>query len=137
MATAPIAPTASFGGNATANLRLDDLLRVLLTELTHQDPFKPVENKDFMSQIAQFATLNSSQELNQSISQLLTLQALSQTVGLIGREVSATTPEAGTVNGEVRAVEFVDGVPLLTIADKDTDRAVVRVPIGALQTIRP
>ncbi|HEY5760118.1 MAG TPA: flagellar hook capping FlgD N-terminal domain-containing protein [Steroidobacter sp.] len=129
MATAPIANIA----NAASNLRLDDLLRVLLTELTHQNPFKPVENKDFMGQIAQFASLDSSQRLNQSIDQLLTLQAMNQSVGLIGRRVSARLENGTTISGVVDMLELVNGLPRLTI---DSNGQLIRnVAIGQLLTV--
>jgi flagellar basal-body rod modification protein FlgD len=84
-----IAPVGSdlLQANATAGLKLDDLLRVLLTELTHQDPFKPVDNKDFMAQIAQFASLDSSRQLNDNLVQLLSVQALNQS-GSMSRRIS-------------------------------------------------
>lgn len=127
-----IDPTASL---ATAGLRLQDLLNVLLTELTHQDPFKPVDNKDFMAQIAQFASLETSQQLNDSIGQLLALQALNQSVGLMGKTVSATIGN-DTVNGTVIAISLDSGAPRLTIRGTD-DRVFTDVAIAQLQTIRP
>lgn len=111
MATTPISPTAS----ATGNLQLNDLLQVLLTQLTHQDPFKPIDNQDFMAQIAQFASLDATQQLNQNVSQLLTLQAIGQSVGLIGKTVTATIGDGTPVTGKVIALTLANGVPRLTI----------------------
>src|SRR6185503_20226966 len=100
--------------SAAAGLRLEDLLQVLLTELTHQNPLKPVENKDFMAQIAQFAALDSSQRLNGNIEQLLLVQAINQSVGLIGRTVTAVN-DTGEFTGKVVAMSLADGVPRMTI----------------------
>jgi flagellar basal-body rod modification protein FlgD len=127
-----IGPTSQLA--TRASLSLDDLLQVLLTELTHQDPFKPVENKDFMAQIAQFAALDTSQQLNQNIVQLLALQALNQSVGLIGRTVSAAT-DTGTIAGKVTAITLKDGAPRLTITT--SNGVVPDVAIGQLLTIQP
>ncbi len=128
MALDPIAATAS------ANLRLDDLLKVLLTELTHQDPFKPVDNKDFMGQIAQFASLETSQQLNDNIVQLLALQALNQSVGLMGKQVTAIT-DAGPVRGRVTAISLTDGAPRLTL---DVNGQFINdIAIGQLQLVQP
>src|SRR5688572_14581119 len=63
-AMATIDATSGITAAAAAQLRLDDLLRLLLTEFTHQNPLKPVENKDFMGQMAQFASLETTQQLN-------------------------------------------------------------------------
>jgi flagellar basal-body rod modification protein FlgD len=136
MATAPIGSATELASAASARLKLDDLLRVLLTELTHQNPFKPVDNKDFMAQIAQFASLDSSLRLNTSIEQLIALQAVNQSVGLIGRVVSANTDQ-GVVNGRVTALSLVGGVPRMTIAeDGGNGRVFTNIAIGDLQTVR-
>lgn len=41
-------------------LQLEDFLDLMVTELTHQDPFKPMENSELASQISQFATVSGS-----------------------------------------------------------------------------
>ena len=117
-----------------AGLKLDDLLRVLLTELTHQNPLKPVENKDFMAQIAQFASLDTSQRLNENIEQLLLVQAINQSVGLINRTVTVRT-EGGELTGKVTAMSLTGGVPRLTVTDSS---GIVRqnVAIGDILLVR-
>jgi len=134
MATPAIGPTSGIAASATQNLKLDDLLQVLLTELTHQNPFKPVDNKDFMAQIAQFASLETSQQLSQNIEQLVALQAMNQSVGLIGKEVTATT-DTGTERGKVTALSLANGLPRLTILTPD-QRQVVGIAIGQLQLVQ-
>jgi flagellar basal-body rod modification protein FlgD len=136
MATASIAATPNIGASAASSLKLDDLLKVLLTELTHQDPFKPVDNKDFMAQIAQFASLDASQQLNQNIEQLVALQAVNQTVGLIGRNVSATV-NGVTVTGKVIALSLANGLPRMTVQNQETQETFANIAIGDLQTVRP
>ena len=79
MATS-IDPSSSVSASAASSLSMQDLLRVMLTELTYQNPLKPVENKDFMTQIAQFSSLDASQRLNQNLEKLL-----SQSKGLHSR----------------------------------------------------
>jgi flagellar basal-body rod modification protein FlgD len=132
MATPVIAPTSI--GDAAANLGLNDLLRVLLTELSNQNPLKPVDNKDFIAQIAQFTTLDVTQQLNQNMQQLLTLQAITQSVGLFGRTVSATLSSGTVINGQVIALQLSNGVPRMTIRANGQD--FTGIAIGQLQTIR-
>ena len=134
MAVTPVGSNL-LAAQATSGLKLDDLLRVLLTELTHQDPFKPVDNKDFMAQIAQFASLDSSRQLNDNLVQLLTVQALNQSVGLIGLRVSADLGGGQIVNGTVTAVDMQTGVPHVTLQD-DTGADIANVTLGQLTTIR-
>jgi flagellar basal-body rod modification protein FlgD len=135
MATAPVDSTSSVAGSATSSLKLNDLLKVLLTELTHQDPLKPVDNTQFLSQIAQFASLDASQQLNQNIEQLVSLQAINQSVGLIGRTVTATT-STGTVTGVVGTLSLSGSTPTFSIKTAD-GQVVPNVTIGQIQTILP
>ncbi len=132
MATSPIAPTGDLSSSAAGRLKLDDLLRVLLTELTHQNPFKPVDNKDFMGQIAQFASLDSSQRVSQGVEQLLTLQAINQSVGLIGKTVSATT-DGGTIRGKVTAMTLTNGLPRVTL--DSNGQITTGIAIGQIETV--
>ena len=71
-------------------LRMEDFLELMVTELTHQDPFKPMDNTELATQISQFATVSGIDELNQSFSSLsgslLSDQSL-QAANLVGRDV--------------------------------------------------
>lgn len=133
MATS-IDTTSSVAGSAASSLSMQDLLRVMLTELTYQNPLKPVENKDFMTQIAQFSSLDASQRLNSNLERLLSLQSVNQSVGLLGKTVSATT-DTGSVTGQVTALSLVSGDPQLTIKTT-TGETVSGIGIGQLETIR-
>jgi flagellar basal-body rod modification protein FlgD len=133
LATSPIGSSGSVS-SAASSLSMEDLLRVMLTELTYQNPLKPVENKDFMTQIAQFSSLDASQRLNQNLEKLLSMQSVNQSVGLLGKTVSATT-DTGSVTGKVTALSLVNGEPQLTITTTDGN-TVANIGIGQLETIR-
>ena len=46
------------GTNLRANgMNQEDFLKILLTQLTYQDPMKPMDNQEFMAQMAQFTSL--------------------------------------------------------------------------------
>ncbi len=98
----------------STSLSMQDFLNVLLTQLTYQDPLKPMDNDQFMSQIAQFTALEQTQEMNTGIQQLLANQAALQSVGLIGRTVDVTT-SSGSVTGTVTALSLSGTSPTLTI----------------------
>lgn len=98
MALASIANTPATQASA---LGLQDFMKILLTQLTYQDPLKPLDNQEFMAQMAQFTTLEQSQRLNDKLQQLVENQAALQSVGLIGRTIEFTsngTSRSGTVS---------------------------------------
>lgn len=101
--------------NLQANsLGMADFLKVLLTQLTYQDPLKPMDNQEFMAQMAQFTSVEQTQQLNNKIDTLITNQAALQSVGLIGRTVDVTTT-GGSLSGTVSALSLSGSTPLLTI----------------------
>jgi flagellar basal-body rod modification protein FlgD len=119
---------------ATSNIGLQDFLKVLLTQLTYQDPLKPVDNQQFMANIAQFTALGQTQELNVNVQHLLSNQAALQSVGFIGRTVDVTT-SAGTVTGTVRALSLAGAAPKLTI--QTTDGATINdVDLSQIVSVR-
>jgi len=99
---------------ATNNLGIQDFLKILLTQLTYQDPLKPMDNQQFMAQMAQFTTLQQTQQLNTNIETLINNQASLQSVGLIGRTVDITTT-TGNYTGTVTALSLAGSTPLITI----------------------
>ncbi|HEX5127893.1 MAG TPA: flagellar hook capping FlgD N-terminal domain-containing protein [Rhodocyclaceae bacterium] len=109
--------TAAATAAPTSTLGQADLLKIMLTELQFQDPLKPVDNTEFIAQLAQFTTLEQTKQLNDSIDTLLSMQAGTQSIGLLGRDVQVTLPQGGTVVGTVTSFTFVDGQPNLTIKD--------------------
>ncbi|MGY6277665.1 flagellar hook assembly protein FlgD [Methylomonas sp. MgM2] len=79
------------------SLGQEQFLKLLTTQLTHQDPMKPMENGEFLGQMAQFSTVSGIQDLQASFkdfaNSISSDQAL-QAAGLVGRYVSAPNQEA-------------------------------------------
>ena len=101
--------------SSRAQLNLQDFVRILSAQLNHQDPLKPMDNTEFLAQLAQFSSLEQSRQLNDKLDSLLSVQATGQSIGLIGRTVQAQTV-SGTVSGQVTQLSFTNGEPRLTIA---------------------
>lgn len=98
-----------------ASLGQSDFLKILMTQLQFQDPMKPMDNQAFLAQMAQFTTLSLTQQQNAKTDTLLTLQAATQAIGLIGKQVEVTT-STGQQIGSVTAIRFSsDGAPLLSV----------------------
>jgi flagellar basal-body rod modification protein FlgD len=91
-----------------------DFIRILVTQLSSQDPLHPTDPKDFVTQLAQFTTLEQTQQVTDGINNLLSIQASTQSVGLIGKTVDVTTA-SGTQTGTVTTITFSNGQPTLSL----------------------
>ena len=90
--TTPASPTVS---SALANgMTQADFLQLLTAQLQAQDPTNPVDNSQFVSQMAQFSQLSTSQDT------LTALNSLSTTIGG-ALQTSQTLGAASTLNHEV------------------------------------
>ncbi|MEN9868603.1 MAG: hypothetical protein RL748_4193 [Pseudomonadota bacterium] len=112
--------TSTSAVNQANSIGIQDFLRILSAQLNNQDPLKPLDNQEFLSQIAQFSSLQQSQQLNQKIDQLLAQQAATQSVGLLGKTVTfnngtGTGSSINTSTGQVSGLSFANGVASLSI----------------------
>lgn len=116
MAISPVSSAAS--AQNAYGLDFQSLLKIILTQLTYQDPLKPMDNFQFVSQLAQFAQLQQSQTLNDQITNLLSAQSALQATNLLGRTVDIDT-QSTTISGTVQAVSLATGQPTVTIKTPD------------------
>ena len=114
IATIGNAGAATTPTNPSANISIQDFLRILTTQLNNQDPLKPMDNTEFVAQLAQFTALQESQQTNDKLDSLLNIQSASQSVGLIGRTVTISSSGA-TQSGSVAALDFSSGQALLSV----------------------
>jgi flagellar basal-body rod modification protein FlgD len=73
----------------------DSFLKLLVTELRHQDPTQPMADKEFIAQMAQFSSLEQMQSINTSITSLNNKARTSEAYELIGKRVQAYNEETG------------------------------------------
>jgi flagellar basal-body rod modification protein FlgD len=125
------------GSEAATNafgLSFDALLKIILTQLTYQDPLKPMDNFEFVSQLAQFSQIQQAQTMNDRLEALVSAQATNQATGLLGREVDLPAGSA-TLSGKVTAVSFQSGAPTVTIETSD-GRTISGLAIGSITQVR-
>lgn len=86
-----------------AELGKDDFLKLLITQLSHQDPTQPLQDREFVAQMAQFSTLEQMTNMNGELSKVLGLLARSQAVNLLGKTVEILQGQS-SVTGRVEAI---------------------------------
>ena len=120
----------------------ESFMNLLVTQLENQDPSSPVQNEDFVAQLATFSSLSELEELNDNILAMITLNQsnallsqLTQGSALIGHDVNWTDPLTGQAKqGTVDSVRIEDGLAILNIAGEDVPLAAVDQILGAATT---
>ncbi|MBC7768231.1 MAG: flagellar hook capping protein [Phycisphaerales bacterium] len=131
----PSPSTASDGQSATDafGLGFEDLLQIVLTQLTYQDPLKPMENFEFVSQLAQFSQIQQTQTMSERILGILQAQAASQATNVLGRTVDIPAG-AGIISGRVESISFQTGEPRLTVETSD-GRTISNIALSSVSRI--
>ncbi len=81
----------------------DDFLRILITQLRHQDPTDPMDDKEFVAQMAQFSSLEQMTNLASDFTELASVLRAGQAENVLGRTVQVRTGDEA-VRGRVEAV---------------------------------
>jgi len=119
--------------NAASYLGKDAFLQLLITELQNQDPTDPMKDREFISQMASFSSLEQMQNMNTGFTALqntitntlMPNMLMQQASSLIGQQVSYPgTDEEGnavTLSGTVDKVVVSEGKPYCVINGKNID----------------
>lgn len=113
-----ITPSTNTGSSEASDafgLSFESLLQIVLTQLTYQDPLKPMDNFEFVSQLAQFSQIQQGQSMVDSLTALVSAQTTGQAAGLLGREVDVSTTQGTSITGEVTAASFASGSATITV----------------------
>jgi len=98
----------------------ESFLKLLVTELKHQDPTKPMEDKEFIAQMAQFSSLEQMSNLNKEVGNLLASSKASQAYGILGREVDTfDTEKKKRVSGMVSSVFYKGDELMLKVGNEE------------------
>lgn len=85
------------------DLGKDDFLQILITQLQHQDPTKPMEDREFIAQMAQFSSLEQMTNMSSQFTELSATLKGAQAMNLIGRDVEIVQGDT-LITGSVEAV---------------------------------
>ncbi|MFF2176954.1 flagellar hook assembly protein FlgD [Lysinibacillus sp. NPDC058147] len=120
-------PTKQTGNS---DLGKDAFLKLLITQLQHQDPTNPMDDREFISQMAQFSSLEQMQNMTKAMESLLASQQQTQLMSyttFIGKEVQwheltdkldeKNKPIINEGTGTIKSVKFVDGEPVFVLTD--------------------
>jgi flagellar basal-body rod modification protein FlgD len=101
--------TSSTSKSSTSSLGQDAFLQLLVTQLQYQDPLSPMDDKEFVAELAQFSSLEQLTEINTGIENLSSqneTQQLMGAVNFIGKTIEATGNAVSLSDGKATSVTF-------------------------------
>jgi len=98
----------------TQTLGKDDFLKLLVTQLRYQDPTKPMDDTQFISQMAQFSSLEQMQNMT-------TAMQTTQATSMIGKVVTWNSDDGIENIGTVKSVFVADGQTKLLVDSQKVD----------------
>jgi flagellar basal-body rod modification protein FlgD len=101
-----------------SNLRKDEFMKILMTQLQNQDPLNPMDDREFISQMATFSSLEQTMNMAKSIDKLVESQLISPIIQyshMVGKEVSYQDSDDKTQTSNVIAVSQKEGWAILEL----------------------
>jgi flagellar basal-body rod modification protein FlgD len=108
--------TLQAGGRKTNNtLGKDEFLKLLVVQLENQDPTEPVDDKEFIAQLAQFSSLEQMTQMNTALMNMIANYKTDLSYSLLGKQVEVLDRTTGeTAGGVVTEVSFDDKEPVIS-----------------------
>lgn len=109
----------------------DAFLKLLVTQLQNQDPMNPMQDKDFIAQLAQFSSLEQMMNMSKGFEDLGKSAIATQALSLIGQAVDYHDWHgSGVVTGVVESASFGSGGPKLKIGAEWVDLGDILIAYG-------
>lgn len=116
-------------GNGFETLKTEDFVKILITQLSNQNPLQPLEDNQLLQQISSIQALSSTSQLIDTLNAFGLNQNLGAASSLIGREVSAKVG-GSQVSGIVNKAVVEDGKVYLLVGDDN-----VKVPFDSVNSV--
>lgn len=118
-ATTPTSSTPATKAVAGGNLGKDDFLKLLTTQLQHQDPMNPTDDTAFIGQMAQFSALEQTTNMATALARYGDSQQIAQSIGLIGHSIVGADADGAPVTGTVDIVTLTGKGATLSVGGID------------------
>jgi flagellar basal-body rod modification protein FlgD len=115
----PTTTTAASAANPY-NLQPSDFIQMMVTQLQDQDPLDPTSSQDLMSQMADIGQLESSSDMQTTLTSLTLQTQIGSAAALIGKSVTGIDAANNNVSGNVTAVQVAGGNVALTLDNGDS-----------------
>ncbi|MEW6482935.1 MAG: flagellar hook capping FlgD N-terminal domain-containing protein [bacterium] len=94
----------------------DDFLKLLTVEMKNQNPLEPLDNKEFIAQLATFSTLEQMMNLNESFVSFMNINSKADVLSVLGKQVSVQISDSQTITGRVIEINYKNDQPYLKLS---------------------
>jgi flagellar basal-body rod modification protein FlgD len=115
--------------NAYESMSSDDFIRVMFAELTRQDPTKPTDSKDLLSQLGAIRGIESDLTLTNRLQDIARQNEITSAGSLVGAFVEGTTGSGEKTRGFVDSISVTREGILLNLS------STISIPLSGLQTV--
>ncbi len=114
-----ISPVSGVGMTAMQKMGLgkDDFLKLLSTQMKYQNPLEPLENQEFIAQLATFSSLEQMMNLNENFTTFMNINSKAGVLSVLGKEVSVKISDTSTITGTVIEINYQKDKPYIKIKD--------------------
>lgn len=127
--------TAIDASDANFALNFQDYLQLLVTEISTQDPLNPVDNKEFITQLATYSQLNLMNSVSLLVGQLSESANRQEVVSMLGKEVEVINDNGQRIIGEVVSAELSTESPSMTIKNSDGE-FISNIQVSSISLVR-
>jgi flagellar basal-body rod modification protein FlgD len=131
------APTAALPTAGSSKLGKDEFVKLLLAQLSHQDPTSPMDSQAFVAQLAQFAQVELASNANADLERMLVGQAAAQqtsVVNLVGKDIVYKSDAVELAEGTPAHIEATLAAPaanVTALVTDDSGKVVRTIKLGA------
>lgn len=125
-------PAGTIKTQQNSQVDKDLFLRILTTQLRNQDPTQPMEDREFVAQLAQFSSLEQISNLNQAFAQFMNSRQddISQFSAMMNKEVTWTNEETGAKEtGVIKGIVKKDQQFYYQVNDQE-------IPVGNIISVK-
>jgi len=128
--------TSDNSTTSNSGINEQDFIKLFVSELQFQDPMQPLDNSQFLTQLAQFVSIEQQSEEVSGINNLLTLGSQGQPLGLLTHNVQVANEDGTTSSGKVTGIQYgANGIRLTVMAANNN--VLTDVALSQIQLVTP
>jgi flagellar basal-body rod modification protein FlgD len=112
---------------STSTSENGDFIKLLLAQITNQNPLEPMDNAEMVTQLSQSQMVAKLEDLDDKMGSLLSYQNMMNSINLMGKTVSLLNTETGgSITGTVDGIKMYNGTPTVVVNGVSYDMALIQ-----------